>query len=127
MRGRMGGWPMTFEALRIALFRLGLLTTLLPTAAVAQFTVWGVGNNSCGEWTDAHAGMVTAVTVAEEAWLGGYMTGTDEAALGPRAPKEDFRGLTGWISNYCHANPLDNLATAASALRLELMKRDIPR
>jgi hypothetical protein len=97
------------------------------TAAAPQYKTWGVGLHSCGDWTRAHSYPISIEEVTEEAWLGGFMSAMDEAGPGPRNPQVDFFAMVGWVSNYCQANPLDDLATAASALRVELMKRDDSR
>jgi hypothetical protein len=54
-------------------------------------------------------------------WIVGYMSG---ANTDPSYPDvllgKDLAGLIGWIDNYCRANPLKNIASAASSLIIEL-------
>jgi hypothetical protein len=97
------------------------------TAVASEYKIWGQGLHSCGDWTNAHSNSNSIEELLEEAWLSGYMSAMDEAGPGPRSPQVDFNAMIEWMSNYCQANPLDDLAIAASALRVELMKREDPR
>lgn len=87
----------------------------------------GIGNKSCGDWSDAKRenGWPRA---AYGAWLGGFMSGLNldgSGTYGNLTDGTDFQGMEGWIDNYCVANPLDPVSSAATGLATELLRRKI--
>ena len=107
--------------------RLVVAAALVATCATAhaQPKVYGFGNASCGQWVADHNAKNTSAA-AQEAWLGGYLSGLNALS----AVKDtdygggvDWAGLVGWVSNYCTANPLDKLNVAALQLVAEIGKR----
>jgi hypothetical protein len=89
-----------------------------------QVSVITPGNPSCGKWTSER--QLGSVKFAQyESWVWGYVSGWAGRALAPDDPleKTDAAGITGWISNYCNANPLDKVTHAAHELIQELQTR----
>lgn len=99
-----------------------------PVADSFRYAVYGVGLRSCGEWTsDRRANGADAII--KLTWLGGYLSGQNavlSAALNRTVDileGTDLNGAAAWIDNYCAAEPLASLSTAAQALSAELMGR----
>jgi hypothetical protein len=121
-----------------------LLNLLSPATASAQVStsaqtaanpaneptdIIGLGNKSCGDWTAAarENGWSKA---AYHAWLGGFMSGMNlggASQVGNLTTGTDFNGLAAWVDNYCAANPLDQVSSAAVHLTVELLKRKAER
>jgi hypothetical protein len=102
-----------------------ILTSAFNPAQSAEYTVWGVGNRSYGEWTAAHGGSDYPRLNAQTAWLAGYMSAFNNyGALRSGTPRIDFDGMEAWVTIYCGQNPLDIIATAANQLASELLKRE---
>jgi hypothetical protein len=96
--------------------------------AETQYMVLGEGRaTSCGTWQQERR--TRSITLlGSQAWVLGYVTRAnhDGAARGANAnltDGTDAEGLYAWIDNYCRANPLKNLASAAEELVGELRKR----
>lgn len=100
----------------------------VPNQSARPITVVGHGNSSCGKWTQAkNAGGLSRQLY--QAWLGGFFSGmnlAEQRTIGDLVAGTDFDGLAGWIDNYCAANPLETVFTAAEALAVELLKRKYP-
>jgi hypothetical protein len=99
-----------------------------PQPPVKPVTVVGHGNNSCGKWTQAKASG-GASRIYYEVWLGGFLSGINTAGQrvhGNVTDGTDFDGLTAWVDNYCAANPLETVFTAAENLVATLLKRKFP-
>jgi hypothetical protein len=120
--------------------------TLLPLMAAAAFTfigtvggspeerttaVLGIGNKSCGSWSQARhsIGMMSDMY---EGWVAGFLSGansvlaTSEDHIDTLEQAEidtDAQGLWAWVDNYCQAHPLNSVAQAADALGAELIRR----
>lgn len=86
---------------------------------------YGTGTYSCGRWTqDLRQGQTSWPRITNVAWLGGFMTGINATQrLGNVTASTDMPAMVAWIDNYCAANPLDNVATAAQRLVAELATR----
>jgi hypothetical protein len=107
-----------------------LVTTILTSGqAVAQesdigkrFYI-GQGVTSCGAWTAARS-TKSALKNAHEQWLTGFVSGANWTEAGPDFLAEpDFDALTAWVDNYCRAEPLAKVYTAATTLVRELRER----
>jgi hypothetical protein len=102
---------------------IALLTSIGTSAAAGNGgSVFGVGNASCGHWTEARKMHMANV---EEQWVAGFLTGTNGILFTDMHVEilddMDASGLFAWIDNWCSANPLNHIAHAASTLMLELM------
>jgi hypothetical protein len=114
---------MTAPALKAALAFVFLFLGLQCVEAQG-FVTWGAGTKSCGDWTAGHYDPNSLEAVAQNAWLGGFLTAADAyGAPESSAPQQSFNAVTAWMENYCSANPLDTITTAAIALRIELQRR----
>jgi hypothetical protein len=93
--------------------------------------VLGIGNRSCGSWTQARhsVGMLADVY---EGWVAGFLSGSNSILANSDAhidvleqakAETDAQGLWAWIDNYCQTHPLDAVAQAADALGGELIRR----
>lgn len=80
--------------------------------------------NSCANWTSERekSGYRSQIL---DGWVLGFISGYN--AFGPNDGGSNTGitadGMVGWISNYCKANPLDSVTTAAFKLTSELKKR----
>jgi hypothetical protein len=90
-----------------------------------QYQVVGVGNHSCGEWTQ---GRKTATNYLDEAWVQGFITAVN--LVGPGSSNisggTDPDGILAWIDNYCAKDPIKSLSYAVGELTAELLKREEP-
>jgi hypothetical protein len=111
----------------------GVLATTTASTSVSsaqEAQALGAGGQLCGEWTTerqkASATQSASGTLwGQSQWILGYVSAMNLAL----APHTNFaEGLKGsamlaWVDNYCRSHALDQLATAASALVLELRHR----
>jgi hypothetical protein len=94
----------------------------------------GAGASSCGDWLSERQAAVTtqkpsAALWGESQWILGFIAG---ANVGIAPDMNLIDGTTGtalmvWVDNYCKEHPLENVATAASALLRELVRRKTGR
>jgi glycogen synthase len=90
--------------------------------------IFGVGNQSCGSWTQARH---TGTEYVDKAWVAGFLTGASAvylqrfnlSPLNETIANRDDQGLWAWLDNYCLAHPLDSIATASGTLENELVDR----
>lgn len=106
-----------------------LATLLLANVCVArdvngEFSILSMGTKSCGKVVSDYNENGYS-KLADSVWVAGYLTAYNEYMIGRKniATETDTAAWDLWIHNYCTANPLDNLAGAASALVTELLKR----
>jgi hypothetical protein len=100
-----------------------VIAALLAAVQAPPRDVVGNGNASCGEWTAAQQENGWSRSVYD-AWVGGFISGLNLVnPKGNLTTGMDFKGLQGWMDNYCAANPLDPISTAAVRLSVELRKR----
>jgi hypothetical protein len=92
-----------------------------------QYTVWGIGNRTCGAWTAAHDNESDRLErITQMAWLGGYMSAFNNyGPLRSGAPRIDFDGMEAWITRYCRQYPLDRITRAAAQLAIDLQRREV--
>jgi hypothetical protein len=83
----------------------------------------GVG--SCGEWITETTETPTKFNTRfyDEAWLIGYLSGLAVGTNTDFLAGTDHQSIYLWVTNYCQANPLDDLAKAAKALYMKLKER----
>jgi hypothetical protein len=56
----------------------------------------------------------------QEDWVMGFLSGLAVAKNSDILAATDYFGIVGWITNYCAQHPLEEIATAAHGLFLEL-------
>lgn len=128
-----------FIVATLAFYSLAANPANQPTADTnhkKSIIVHGIGALSCGQvlpylkaaqaaTTPQPLTMNISVGDEAEAWTQGYLTGLN-VALGGKADIEgdtDPSAMTQWLINWCQANPLSNLYTAANKLSVELLKQ----
>jgi hypothetical protein len=92
-----------------------------------QYQVVGVGNHSCGEWTQGRFNRDETEYV-DMAWVQGFITAVNLAGPGSSdiSKQTDPDGILAWIDNYCAKDPLKKLSSAVAELTAELLKREEP-
>ena len=85
------------------------------TANAGSPIILGAGALSCGQWLTDRQGLHSAQDT--EAWIAGYLSGFGAYVLhGDVTRGSDDKALFGWIDDYCHAHPLDDVAVATDHL-----------
>jgi len=114
------------------------VATAGPALADGRFTVWGVGNDSCGMFVQEYATDSDRYRM-EISWIAGFVSAKNgDVALivldnagrsnvgkkGYDILKEaDPSAFIAFVNNYCSSHPLENLNTAAIELSTALMKK----
>jgi hypothetical protein len=95
-----------------------LVLAILGAATAAKAgspMIIGAGTLSCGQWLTDRQGLHSAQDI--EAWITGYLSGFGVYVLhGDITRGSDNGPLFGWIDDYCHAHPLDDVAVATDHL-----------
>ena len=117
-RGTRGLFGKLFGKGTVAALLIAVLL-ISGTAWAQQYTVSGVGAESCGSWTAAkEAGYNNMDRTIFWEWANGYLTAYSrwvEEGSGPVTATRS-RGAWAWIDNYCQENPLEGVAKAAEQL-----------
>jgi hypothetical protein len=109
---------------------VALIVVNVPSAKAAEeptTIVLGIGNKSCGSWTQARHSPGSLVDVYQ-GWVAGFISSSNEFANNTQhidilqhAP--DAQGIWAWVDNYCTAHPLNSVAEASDSLAAELILR----
>jgi hypothetical protein len=113
------------------LVRVVMLAAALLAAASVQAsaeasgnsrTIIGQGTKPCGEMTrEIRAGVSQELS---HQWVAAFAPGANMEATGPDfLIGMEWDGLMEWVANYCKANPLARVSTAAKMLVIELRSR----
>lgn len=119
--------------MRPLLLALGLAASAtIPQAAAAEkplvATFGFPGAQSCGTWTASRTNPAANDLRDEilEGWVMGFVTGhnfyNESASMTGYGVSPD--ALFAWVDNYCAANPLENIITAAAELVKALKAQD---
>ena len=83
------------------------------------------GMESCGAWLKNHAEQPAPSmnSVADDAWLDGYLSGVAVARNIDFLKGVDDTTVQSWMSNYCGDHPSVLVGYAADAFSVELVKR----
>ena len=104
-----------------------ILLAVSENAAGSELMIFGVGNQSCGAWVEAHKGAPNLTSTVQQNWVFGYMAAFSSITLSLGAPDAshvtDADGMTQWMTNYCGAHPLDTIYKATDALSAQLVGR----
>jgi hypothetical protein len=112
------------------------------TSAVAQTTMWAVGevNSSCGQYVQAADGERkarppgAAFNLIYDRNYDAFMNATDGFLTGANAHDSvhatagegtDAQGRMSWLENYCRSHPLDKFIEALFAFRTDLISRSV--
>jgi len=91
-------------------------------------TIVGIGNRSCGAWTNAAQIRTVEATFERRefsGWLTGYLSGVNSTSeLRGIASAEDAQGYLAWVDDYCAKHPLDTVYRAVASLVNELISRE---
>lgn len=98
--------------------------SVLYSASAYSISVRGHGVQSCAKWTNDRKGELTVDTVANIAWVTGYLSGLNysDAVLTDVLKDQNSKVLYSWIDNYCAQNPRKRIHHACNALINELDK-----
>jgi hypothetical protein len=102
--------------------------------AVAQsdtFTVKGIGNQSCGEWTSVHSGWSQddkAKAAFQLSWVLGYLTGINEYVA--QRPIDildgvEHKALDAWMTSFCRSTPQSTIRAASQQLAGALSRHEV--
>lgn len=110
---------MKYQTLALA-FGIAIANMTFTQTASAQ-GVYIVGGKSCGEWIKYRQDGGWDKTVVQN-WLMGYLSGIAVGARKDFLRRAEGESVYLWVDQYCNANPLDRVATAADKLVNELRK-----
>lgn len=80
----------------------------------AQYTIYGEGVMSCGQWLDFRKEDGRQSGYAQ-AWVLGFVSGYGYTSANT-LKATDNSAMNHWIDGYCEENPLDTLAKAVAQL-----------
>jgi hypothetical protein len=113
------------QMIKCATLFLVLLSFGSQAALAERDKLSGIDAISCSDWTRDHRDPNSKKVIAEEAWLGGFITGVNAYRRHKTAaPRTTVSGISTWIANYCHAHPRDRIARAARALAQAMQKQE---
>jgi hypothetical protein len=103
----------------LAILAAPLLIAAISTAQAQEGrAVIGPTDFSCGKWINTPKR--TLYHEQQKMWVLGYLSGINMGSPVDFLRATDVDGLTAWIDNYCHRNPLQGITQAISALTNEL-------
>lgn len=95
-------------------------STMLATPAHA-IPVFGVSLETCGRWTAEKTDK--ADRLVQMGWLGGFLSGYNLSAQANKTGSVDVYAALAWVDERCEAKPLQNVATTALELIMELNRK----
>ncbi len=96
---------------------LGGACTVLD--ALGSYTVYGVGSQTCGAWVqDINKRPDNYIF---HAWVAGFVSGV--GSMGESLKETQAAAMELFVTNYCNAHPLDDVADASAALVMALKQR----
>jgi hypothetical protein len=102
--------------MRIVLACLVVMTDLSASSnRAAAFSLIGPGVASCGTWTAHRRNQGAVPSLADQAWVVGFLSGIGYVGRNAADPLNDVdaEAVWAWVDNYCKVNPLDTIAKAA--------------
>jgi hypothetical protein len=94
-----------------------------PAAHKPDVTVRYMGEMSCGAWLATPRDYREIKKSATLNWVLGYVSGVSMVAGQDLLLDVDQASVAAWLDQYCAANPLDGLYSAANVLVNELSSR----
>ncbi|USU21332.1 hypothetical protein [Paraburkholderia fungorum] len=102
--------------------RVSTVLAVLCFCASSADAVTVRGAPSCGTWVKDRLSDDWPQLTDKE-WLIGYLSGVAITGRKDFLKGTDNDSLSLWVDNYCHANPLNDVADAGDALSRELIGR----
>lgn len=100
---------------------MALVGTSLPSLSADNYLAERHGTTSCGKWIEARKNAESdPVALLLSVWVSGFVSGA--GFTGAELRYIDPAARASWIDNYCKVHPLDDVATAAEQLVIELRK-----
>jgi hypothetical protein len=107
---------LTLANMRLFLLVLIVFILVRPTNAAGPdgtYAAIGSGGASCGTWTSERRAQQARVM---QQWVLGFLSGIGHAVSGADPlNRTDAQEVWAWIDNYCHTNPIKNVASASEA------------
>lgn len=107
--------------LSIGVLVLTLVGVGASSGAQVPFSVFGVGNEKCSQWTANRTNKT--LRLLEMSWVQGFLTGV-AYENGGIFPSIDAIAMERWMDGYCAANPGATLPSATTQLLIEMLKRN---
>jgi hypothetical protein len=104
-----------------ALLTMALVSTTLPSLSAENYLAERHGATSCGKWIEARKNEASdPMALLLSVWVSGFVSGV--GSTGTELKYFDPAARANWIDNYCKEHPLDDVATVAEQLIIELRK-----
>jgi hypothetical protein len=104
-----------------ALLTMALVSTPLLSLSAEDYMAERHGAASCGKWIEARKNQDSdPMALLLSVWVSGFVSGA--GSTGTQLKYIDPSARANWIDNYCKEHPLDDVATAAEQLVIELRK-----
>ncbi|KAB7678716.1 hypothetical protein [Plesiomonas shigelloides] len=84
-----------------------------------DYTIYGEGNRSCGEWTSERA---SGNWHSKGQWMLGVISAVNYYYI-YELEKTDSQAFAAWMDNYCEAHPLDEFSKGVFSLIDELARK----
>jgi len=108
-------------AMKKALLTLALVSTSLPSLSAEDYMAERHGAASCEKWIEARKNQDSdPMALLLSVWVSGFISGA--RSTGTELKYIDPSARVNWIDNYCKARPLEDVASAAEQLVIELRK-----
>jgi hypothetical protein len=111
------------------MIRAAVLLSLivLSAPAMAQASLIGASQQSCGSWTHERKND-SSMSYVYASWIVGYVSGLNATGVTVLKSPDLLKGIDGnavigWMDNYCRSHPLENLGDATVTLLAELSKK----
>ncbi len=111
------------RALILIFFLATSIVGAQTTKPTDGYKFYGAGAESCGDWVLHAKSDGSAIHVSEKSWVLGFISGAWFGGF--TLVQTDLPAMNLWMDNYCTAHPLDNVATAAGMLAVELHRKAI--
>lgn len=92
-----------------ALLLVGMASGASATSD-SQYTLYGIGNLSCGEWVEHRRNGDNSMGW----WTAGFVSGVGHE--GKRLKATDMAAIEVWLDNHCQKNPLHTFNEGVKAL-----------
>ena len=108
----------------VAALLAGATVVAVASDARGEYTVYGVGIDSCGKLIESYNKDIRLYRRAED-WITGYVSATGlrvstQKSIGKVA---DLAGMMLIIRQHCRNNPLNDLATATEAMVRQVLEK----